>query len=96
MVASTDLVAAEGQSQSPYQLDPNQVLKAAKALLAHIKTEKEQREAGAEKKDVLADADEDEIVQNEPIWLLFTAKRHIIDKARLYVRVNLKLILSQR
>ncbi|KAI9663061.1 MAG: hypothetical protein M1821_008109 [Bathelium mastoideum] len=83
-------IAEEGRvSNTPYQLDSDQTLKAATALLAHIKKEQEQRSSKASKRDLLAEAaassddDEDVNEEGEPVWLVLTTKKFIVDKARL-------------
>lgn len=53
-------------------IDPEQTLKASKALLAHIKKAAADKEAAADKKTLLG-GDDDEV----PIWLQMTTKRHI-------------------
>jgi ribosome biogenesis protein UTP30 len=61
---------------SPYQLDPSQVERAAKALVAHMKKHVEEKEAEAPKKN-LAD-DEDEAEENDqPIFLSLATKAQI-------------------
>ncbi|KAH0538796.1 hypothetical protein FGG08_004628 [Glutinoglossum americanum] len=80
--------AAPAQSQSPYQLDKEQTLKASRALLAHIENEKRNKDSKAEKRNLLAStegsSDEEGIeLSDVPIWLVLTTKRHIIDKKRL-------------
>lgn len=59
---------------------PNQILKASKALLAHIKKAANSQD-GAAKKNLLADQDAPEA--ETPIWLTLTTKRHIKDSAKL-------------
>ena len=61
---------------TPYQLDPSQVERAAKALVAHMKKHVEEKEAEAPKKN-LAD-DEDEAEENDqPIFLSLATKSQI-------------------
>ncbi|KAF2089637.1 ribosomal protein L1 [Saccharata proteae CBS 121410] len=79
-VKSSDKVSA-----SPYQLDPSQVLRAAKALHKHIKTAEKEKEAQTSKKSLLADEESDEAAEEgkTPVWLIVTTKKHIVDKKRL-------------
>lgn len=61
---------------SPYQLDSDQVEKAAKALLSHMKKHAEQKDESAAVKN-LAD-DEDEAQDNDqPIFLSVSTKKQI-------------------
>lgn len=57
----------------------NQILKASKALLAHIKKAASQDDGA--KKNLLADPDAPQA--ETPVWLTLTTKRHIKDSARL-------------
>jgi len=67
---------------TPYQLDPAQVERAAKALVAHMKKHVADKEALAPVKN-LAD-DEDDAEQNDqPIFLSITTKKHINHTNRL-------------
>ncbi|CAM1503253.1 Fc.00g080290.m01.CDS01 [Cosmosporella sp. VM-42] len=77
MAPSKELVATD--SKAVAAIDPDQTLKASKALLAHIKKASKQKAEESSKKNLLEDADELET----PIWLTLTTKRHIADKARL-------------
>ena len=62
---------------TPYQLDPAQVERAAKALVAHMKKHVEEKEEAAPVKNLLAD-DEDEAGENdEPIFLSVATKKHV-------------------
>ncbi|KAK3703879.1 proteasome-interacting protein cic1 [Vermiconidia calcicola] len=65
------------------QVDPSQTLRAATALLRNITSHQATRKETAEKTSLLADADEDEVADETPIWLVLTTKKHIIDKKRL-------------
>lgn len=63
------------QNETPYQLDPAQVERAANALVAHMKKHKEEKEAvGA--KDLMADEDEAE-ENDQPIFLSVSTKKHV-------------------
>ena len=55
-------------------------MKASKALLAHIKKASEEKTEESGKRNLLEDSDDP---LETPIWLTFTTKRHIADKARL-------------
>lgn len=67
---------------TPYQLDPAQVERAAKALVAHMKKHAEKKDEEAAVKN-LAD-DEDEAEENDqPIFLNVTTKKHISDSNNL-------------
>ncbi|KNG46854.1 ribosomal L1 domain-containing 1 [Stemphylium lycopersici] len=61
---------------TPYQLDPAQVERAAKALVAHMKKHVEQKQEEAPKKSLAADEDEPEEV-DEPIFLSLSTKKQI-------------------
>ncbi|KAI0161081.1 ribosomal protein L1 [Hypoxylon sp. FL1284] len=64
-------------------VDPDQTLKASKALLAHMKKASQEKAANAEKKDLLADSDDEGGMSEVPIWLTLTTKRHITDSRNL-------------
>ncbi|KAI2471001.1 ribosomal protein L1 [Annulohypoxylon bovei var. microspora] len=64
-------------------VDPDQSLKASKALLAHMKKASKEKAANAEKKDLLADPEDEEGSKELPIWLTLTTKRHISDSRSL-------------
>jgi ribosome biogenesis protein UTP30 len=61
---------------TPYQLDPSQVERAAKALVAHMKKHVEEKQQEAPKKSLAADEDEAEEV-DEPIFLSLATKKQI-------------------
>lgn len=63
------------QNETPYQLDPAQVERAANALVAHMKKHKEEKEAVGTK-DLLADEDEAE-ESDQPIFLSLSTKKHV-------------------
>jgi ribosome biogenesis protein UTP30 len=63
------------QNETPYQLDPAQVERAANALVAHMKKHKEEKEAVGTK-DLLADEDEAE-ENDQPIFLSVSTKKHV-------------------
>ncbi|KAL9591526.1 MAG: hypothetical protein Q9179_007632, partial [Wetmoreana sp. 5 TL-2023] len=75
-------------SGSPYQLDQSQkTLKASSALLKHIVTQSVRKEAASNTKSLLKafsdSSDENEFSESEPIWLVLTTKKHIVDQHRL-------------
>ncbi|CEI68322.1 hypothetical protein FVEN_g5509 [Fusarium venenatum] len=77
MAPSKEVVATG--STAVAAIDPDQTLKASKALLAHIKKASKQKADESGKRNLL----DDEESENIPIWLNLTTKRHIVDKARL-------------
>ncbi|CAI4214884.1 unnamed protein product [Parascedosporium putredinis] len=72
-------------SQVEAQIDPDQTLKASKALLAHIKKASEEQTKTTGKKNILDEIEEDGslTLAETPIWLTLTTKRHIVDTNRL-------------
>lgn len=62
-------------------------LKASTALLKHIHSEAKQKEAESSTKNLLAVDDDSSVEANplldEPIWLVLSTKKHIVDKKRL-------------
>ncbi|KAK7418019.1 proteasome-interacting protein cic1 [Neonectria magnoliae] len=78
-MAPSKEVAATGEAALT-SINPDQTLKASKALLAHIKKAAKQKSEESAKRNLLEDDDEP---LNTPIWLTLTTKRHIADKARL-------------
>jgi ribosome biogenesis protein UTP30 len=67
---------------TPYQLDPAQVERAAVALVAHMKKHKQEKEAAAEKKNLAADEDDVEGL-DDPIFLNVSTKQHVHNTSRL-------------
>lgn len=61
------------------------VTRASTALLRHIKEEEKKRIVESNKKNLLADNDDSdaEDVEDIPVWLILTTKKHIVDKNRL-------------
>jgi ribosome biogenesis protein UTP30 len=59
----------------------DQILKASKALLAHIQKAANSPDSTTKKQNLLADPDEPQA--EIPIWLTLTTKRHVRDSARL-------------
>ncbi|KAG6034451.1 hypothetical protein E4U19_005641 [Claviceps sp. Clav32 group G5] len=80
MTSSKEIAAAGSNALT--SIDPDQTLKASKALLAHIKKAAKQSAKDATKRNLLEDEDA-EVDEDTPIWLTLTTKRHIADKARL-------------
>ncbi|OIW28210.1 ribosomal protein L1 [Coniochaeta ligniaria NRRL 30616] len=78
MAKTTTVAKASDASGS--LVDPEQILKASKALLAHIKKAANSQDDSA-KKNLLADPEEPQA--DTPIWLTLTTKRHIKDSSRL-------------
>lgn len=64
------------------EVDPEQALKASKALLAHIKKASAQPAASG-KKNLLDEIEPEGALADTPIWLTLTTKRHIADTHRL-------------
>ncbi|KFH45276.1 putative ribosome biogenesis protein-like protein [Hapsidospora chrysogenum ATCC 11550] len=66
-------------------VDPEQTLKASKALLSHIKKAAKQKADESSKRNLLSgpDGDDDDSVNETPVWLTLTSKRHITDKTKL-------------
>lgn len=89
MAPETKTLAQMGSttpSNSPYQLDPAQTLRATNALLTKLRSEEAERKitTPSNKANLLAEADDETDVADEtPIWLVLTTKKHIVDKKRL-------------
>lgn len=64
-------------------VDPEQALKASKALLAHIKKASTQKSSTSDKKNLLDEIEPEGTLADTPIWLTLTTKRHIADTNRL-------------
>ncbi|KAF9729272.1 hypothetical protein PMIN06_010869 [Paraphaeosphaeria minitans] len=73
---------ATKKSGSPYQLDPAQVERAAKGLIAHMKKHAQEKEEKADKKNLAADED-DAADQDQAIFLTVTTKQQVHDTSRL-------------
>jgi ribosome biogenesis protein UTP30 len=74
--------------QTPYQLDPEQTLKASQALLDHLRKETRRLQDSATKQDLLktdneSDEGEGHTGNDTSIWLSLTTKQHIVDRNRL-------------
>ncbi|KAI5920631.1 ribosomal protein L1p/L10e family-domain-containing protein [Camillea tinctor] len=63
-------------------VDPDQTLKASRALLSHMQKASQEKAANETKKDLLADPDA-EVFETIPIWCTVTTKRHITDSRSL-------------
>ncbi|CAD6578828.1 MAG: hypothetical protein ASARMPREDX12_008983 [Alectoria sarmentosa] len=76
-------------TESPYQLDKAQTLRASSALLKHIKTEAQKRETVSKTKNLLlSDNSPQDVFSSdvEPVWLVLTTKKFITDQKRLKPR----------
>lgn len=61
-------------------------MKASSALVKHIQSEAKRKEASSTAKNLLADpvdSSSDDSPSSEPIWLVLTTKKHIVDQKRL-------------
>lgn len=85
MAPTSKTLAVQADSGSLPSLDHGQTLKAATALLKHMKTSLADKAGKSEKKNLLADADDSNDVNTEglPIWLQITTKKHIVEEKRL-------------
>jgi ribosome biogenesis protein UTP30 len=61
---------------TPYQLDPSQVERAAKALVSHMMKHVEEKDEKAAVKNLADDEDEAE-VNDQPIFLSISTKKHV-------------------
>lgn len=85
MVLTTH-VSQLDKTQTPYQIDPEQTLRASQALLKHIQEEVKRIKESGYKRNLLAteDSDEEEEADDaQPVWLNLTTKQYIADKSRL-------------
>lgn len=91
MAPESTTVAKTPSSNSPYQLDLDQVQRAADALLKQLQKTRTELAAKSSKQSLIPtntasddeDADEDDTTDKEPLWLIVTTKKHIVDKKRL-------------
>ncbi|PHH74461.1 hypothetical protein CDD80_3070 [Ophiocordyceps camponoti-rufipedis] len=82
MASSKKVIVVASDAVTP--IDPDQTLKASKALLAHIqKAAKEGAEQAADKSSKRNLLDDDDDVRDTPIWLTLTTKRHLSGTTRL-------------
>ena len=83
-MAPTENGTVATSTQTPYKLDPEQTLRASKALLQHIKKETQHIQNSTAKKELLksedSDSEEDKPGSETPIWLNLTTKQHIVDQ----------------
>ncbi|KAI0132796.1 ribosomal protein L1p/L10e family-domain-containing protein [Xylariales sp. AK1849] len=83
MAPSNEMTLRSADS-SLQKVDPDQTLKASKALLAHMKKASTDKNAKADKKNLLAtDPDDVASLSEQPIWLTLTTKRNVVDSNRL-------------
>ncbi|KAI9805052.1 MAG: hypothetical protein M1825_000886 [Sarcosagium campestre] len=84
-MAPSDSLILKANSGSPYQLSHDQTTRATTALLKHMKAGQVQKISENGSRDLLARADDDseDEVDEDPIWLVLTTKKHITDKKRL-------------
>ncbi|RYP01596.1 hypothetical protein DL764_006162 [Monosporascus ibericus] len=64
-------------------VDPDQIFRASKALLAHMKKASKEKAANTDKKNLLATSEDEEGAGDRTIWLTLTTKRHIADSRNL-------------
>ncbi|OBT50566.1 hypothetical protein VE04_09116 [Pseudogymnoascus sp. 24MN13] len=85
MAPKSTTLTTKVQTGSPYQLNSAQTLKASKALIKHIKTSEKGTAEKSGKRDLLAGDDEEDSddLDQIPVWLNITTKKHIVDTKRL-------------
>ncbi|MCJ1288327.1 hypothetical protein MMC26_007682 [Xylographa opegraphella] len=87
MASDSTTLTTRVESGSPYQLEDTQVLKASAALLQHIKSESKRKALESNTKILLPtsdeSSDESDSVESEPVWLVLTTKKHVVDNKRL-------------
>ncbi|KFY44753.1 hypothetical protein V494_01335 [Pseudogymnoascus sp. VKM F-4513 (FW-928)] len=85
MAPKSTTLTTKVESGSPYQLNSAQTLKASKALIKHIKTSEKGSAEKSGKRSLLAGDDEEDSddLDQIPIWLNITTKKHIVDTKRL-------------
>ncbi|KAL2036613.1 hypothetical protein N7G274_010639 [Stereocaulon virgatum] len=89
MAPKSTALTTRVESGSPYQLDRDQTLRASSALLKHIKTFSQRKEASATTKNLLITdptSPDNSVSEVEPIWLVLSAKKFITDKQQLKPR----------
>lgn len=86
-MALTTHISQKDKTQTPYQIDPEQTLRASQALLRHVQAEVERIKDTGRKPNLLAATDSDNDEGNDedstPIWLHISTKNYIADKSRL-------------
>ncbi|KAI1626493.1 ribosomal protein L1p/L10e family-domain-containing protein [Exophiala viscosa] len=85
---TTAITSHKRSEGTPYQLDPDQTLKASQTLLQYVQAETKRLQQESSKRNLLAaksSDSEDEADGNgdKPIWLTLTTKHHIVDHRRL-------------
>ncbi|KAI0485267.1 ribosomal protein L1p/L10e family-domain-containing protein [Xylariaceae sp. FL0804] len=80
MSASKTVATRSQTAVSP--VDPDQTLKASRALLAHLKRAAQAKAASSEKRNLL-EGDEGSADGETPIWLTVTTKKHIVESRNL-------------
>ncbi|RDW91948.1 hypothetical protein BP5796_01342 [Coleophoma crateriformis] len=83
MAPKSTALTTKVESGSPYQLNGEQVLKASGALLKHMKTAETAKAGSAVKKSLVDDDEEASSLNETPVWLTLTTKKHITDAKRL-------------
>ncbi|KAE8452591.1 hypothetical protein EG329_013850 [Mollisiaceae sp. DMI_Dod_QoI] len=87
MAPSSTALTTKVEDGSPYQLSSEQILKASKALLSHIKSSTAEVSKSSGKQSLLPTSDEEDEDADDslstPIWLTLTTKKHITDAKRL-------------
>ena len=79
----------EPTSNTPYQLDLDQTTKACKVLQQYIAQARRELQAKSEKRNLLDEStepnggDENAGLEDVPVWMILTGKKHIVDKVRL-------------
>lgn len=82
----TTHVSQVDSTQTPYQIDPEQTLRASQALLNHVQAELKKLKDAGQRRNLLASEDSDDSGDDadaQPIWLNLTTKQYIADKHRL-------------
>lgn len=87
-MALTTHVSQKDKTQTPYQIDPEQTLRASQALLRHVQAEVQRIQGTDRKPNLLAATDSDNEERDDddvssPVWLHISTKNYIADKSRL-------------
>ncbi|KXT08762.1 hypothetical protein AC579_6433 [Pseudocercospora musae] len=83
MARTSTAVSKKAAAESPAQIDPSQTLRASTALLRKIQSDESEQKISASKSNLLEDADDEDVEDDSPVWLILTTKKHIVDKKRL-------------